>query len=58
MSRRGGFRPSAQGSNKDNWCKGQGNQGQNYGNRSDRNEPYVPPQNREFTPRDGGGGMA
>ena len=28
----GGFRPSAQGSNKDNWRQGQGNQGRNYGN--------------------------
>ena len=28
----GGFRPSAQGSNQDNWRKGQGNQGRNYGN--------------------------
>ena len=26
------FRPSAQGSNKDNWCQGQGNQVLNYGN--------------------------
>ena len=24
----------------------------NYGNRNDRNVPYVPPQNREVTPRD------
>ena len=30
----------------------------NYGNRNDRNGPYVPPQNREVTPRDGGGSMA
>ena len=28
----GGFRPSAQGSNKENWRQGQGNQGRNYGN--------------------------
>ena len=28
----GGFRLSAQGSNKDNWRLGQGNQGRNYGN--------------------------
>ena len=27
----GVFRPSAQGLNQDNWCQGQGNQGQNYG---------------------------
>ena len=79
----GGFRPSAQGSNKDNWRQGQGNQGRNYGNyncegyyvrdgnynrdnnfnrgnyakRNDRNGPYVPPQNREVTPRDGGDSM-
>ncbi|XP_049394506.1 uncharacterized protein LOC125858735 [Solanum stenotomum] len=32
MSRRGGFRPSAQGSKTDNWRQGQGNQGWNYGN--------------------------
>ena len=30
----------------------------NYGNRNDRNEPYVPPQKCEVTPRDGGGSMA
>ena len=30
----------------------------NYGNRNDRNEPYVPPQNREVTPTDGGDSMA
>ena len=30
----------------------------NYGNRNGRNEPYVPPQNREVTPRDGGDSMA
>ena len=79
----GGFRPSSQGSNKDNWRQGQGNQCRNYGNynreghyvrdgnynrennfnrgnygnRNDRNGPHVPPQNREFTPRDGGGSM-
>ena len=29
----------------------------NYGNRNDRNGPYVPPQNREVTPRDGGDSM-
>ena len=28
------------------------------GNRNDRNEPYVPPQNREVTSRDGGVSMA
>ena len=28
----GGFRPSAQGLNQDNWRQGQGNQGWNYGN--------------------------
>uniref|UniRef100_M1DTT9 Integrase core domain containing protein n=1 Tax=Solanum tuberosum TaxID=4113 RepID=M1DTT9_SOLTU len=28
----GGFRPNAQGSNKENWRQGQGNQGRNYGN--------------------------
>ena len=79
----GGFRPSAQGSNKENWRQGQGNHGRiygnynregyyvrdgnynhdnnfnraNYGNRNDRNGPYVPPQNREVTPRDGGDSM-
>ena len=30
----------------------------NYGNRNDMNGPYVPLQNREVTPRDGGGSMA
>ena len=30
----------------------------NYGNNNDRNGPYVPPQNREVTPRDGGDSMA
>ena len=30
----------------------------NYGNRSDRNVPYVPPQNCEVIPRDGGYSMA
>ena len=30
----------------------------NYANRNDRNGPYVPPQNREITPRDGGDSMA
>ena len=80
----GGFRPSAQGSNKENRRKRQGNQGRNYhnyiceghyvqdgnynhdkninmvnyGNRNDRNGPYVPPQNCEVTPRDGGDSMA
>ena len=80
----GGFRPSAQGSNKDNWHQGQGNQGRNYSNynreghyvqdgnyncdnnfnrgnysnKNDRNCPYVPPQNREVTHRDGGGSMS
>ena len=75
---------SAQGSNQENWHRGQGNQGQiygnynrkghyvrdgnynrnnnfnrgNYGNRNDRNGPYVPPQNREVTPRDCGGSMS
>ena len=29
-----------------------------YGNRNAKNGPYVPPQNREFTPRDGGGSMS
>ena len=28
----GGFRPSSQGSNQENWRQGQGNQGRNYGN--------------------------
>ena len=80
----GGFRPSAQGSNQDNWRQGQRNQGQNYGNYNreghyvrdrnynrdnnfnrgnygninDSNRPYVPPQNREVTPRDGVDSMA
>ena len=80
----GGFRPSDQGSNQDNWRQGQGNQGRiygnynreghyvrdgnynrdnnfnrgNYGNKNDRNGPYVPPQNCEVTPRDGGDSMA
>ena len=80
----GGFRPSAQGSNQENWHRGQGNQGQiygnynheghyvqdgnynhdnnfnrgNYGARNDRNGPYVPSQNGEVAPRDGGGSMA
>ena len=80
----GGFKPSTQGSNQDNWSQGQGNQGRiygnynhkghyirdrnynhdnnfnrgNYGNRNDRNGIYVPPQNREFTPRDGRDSMA
>ena len=60
----GGFRPSAQGSNQENWHQGQmygnynreghyvrdGNYNRknnfnkgNYGNRNDRNGPYVPP---------------
>ena len=30
----------------------------NYSNRNDRSGPYVPPQNREVTPRDGGDSMA
>ena len=30
----------------------------NYDNRNDRNETYVPPKNREFTPRDGGDSKA
>ena len=30
----------------------------NYGNKNDRNGPYVPPQNREVTLRDGGDSMA
>ena len=30
----------------------------NYGNRNDRNGPYVPPTNREVTPRDGGDSVA
>ena len=30
----------------------------NYGNRNDRNGPYVPHQNRDVTPRDGGDSMA
>ena len=30
----------------------------NYGNRNDRNGPYIPPQNHEVTPRDGGDSMA
>ena len=80
----GGFRPSDQDLNQDNWRQGQGNQGRNYGNcnreghyvrygnynrdnnfnrvnyanRNDRNGTYVPPQNREVTPRDGGDSMA
>ena len=80
----GGFRPSAQGSNPENWHQHQGNQGRNYGNynreshyvrdgnynrdnnfnrgnngnRNDMNGPYVPSQNREVTPRDGGGSMS
>ena len=70
----GGFRPSAQGSNQDNWRQGQGNQGWNYGNynrecqyvrdgkynwnnycnMNDRGGPYVAPNIREATHRDGG----
>ena len=38
-------------------CQNNFNRG-NYGNRNDRNGPYVPPQNREVTPRDGGDSMA
>ena len=30
----------------------------NYANKNDRNGPYVPPQNREVTPRNGGDSMA
>ena len=30
----------------------------NYGNSNDRNEPYVPPQNCEVAPRNGGCSMA
>ena len=30
----------------------------NYGNKNDKNGSYVPPQNCEVTPRDGGGSMA
>ena len=30
----------------------------NYDNRNDRNGTYVPSQNREFTPRDGGDSIA
>ena len=30
----------------------------NYANRNDRNGPYVPPQNCEVTPKDGGDSMA
>ena len=56
--RRRGFRPSSQGSNQDNWRQGQGNQGRNYGKRNGRNGPYVPPQNREVTPRNCGDSMA
>ena len=29
----------------------------NYANKNDRNGPYVPPQNREVTPRNGGDSM-
>ena len=80
----GGFRPSDQGSNQENWHQGQGNKGRNYGNynceghyvrdrnynrdnnfkrgnygnRNDRNRPYVPCQNCDVTPRDGGDSMA
>ena len=28
----GGFQLNSQGSNQENWCQGQGNQGRNYGN--------------------------
>ena len=38
--------------NRDNFNRG------NYGNRNDRNGPYVPSQNCEVTPRDGGGSMS
>ena len=75
----GGFRPSAQGSNQENWHQGQmygnynreghyvrdGNYNRdnkfnkgNYGNINDRNGTYIPPQNREATPRDGGDSIA
>ena len=80
----GGSRPSAKGSNQENWRQGQGNQGRNYGNynreghyarngnyicdnnfnrgnftnRNDRTGTYVPPQNRNVTPRDGADSMA
>ena len=30
----------------------------NYGDKNDRNGPYVPSQNREVTPRDAGDSMA
>ena len=30
----------------------------NYGNRNDQSGPYLPPQNREISHRDGGGSMA
>ena len=30
----------------------------NYGKKNDRSWPYVPPQNREVAPREGGGSMA
>ena len=58
-----GFWPNSQGSNKENWHQGHGNQGQKYGNYNReghyvRSGPYVPPQNWEFAPRDGGGSMA
>ena len=37
-------------------CDNKFNKG-NYGNRNDRNGPYLPPQNREVTLRDGGGSI-
>ena len=40
----GGFQPNAQGSNQENWHRGQGNQGQNYGNYN-REGHYVPDGN-------------
>ena len=40
----GGFWPNAQGSNQENWCQGQGNQGRNYGNYN-REGHYVQAEN-------------
>ena len=76
----GGFPPSAQGTNQDNWRQCQGNYGNynreghyvrdgnynrdnnfnrgNYANSNYRNGPYIPPQNREVTLRDGRDSMA
>ena len=68
MSRRGNWRQGQgnQGQNYGNYSR-EGNYVQdgnynrdenfnrgNYGNQNDRNGPYVPPQNCEVTPRDGG----